>query len=133
SQVGIAGECAGIRIPEVVSRTAGAMTVSIQPTSPSQLTFGSVLYGTVSNLNTTASTMTATDKLFLTTPSSTRIELGPLATKVHVKAGGSKAITFGVTTSALTAQTGSFSLEVDAVDTAGTIQGTAIAPFTINP
>ena len=61
SQVGIAGASAGIRIPEVVSRTAGAMTVSIQPTSQSQLTFGSVLYGTVSNLNTTASTMTATD------------------------------------------------------------------------
>jgi hypothetical protein len=100
------------------------------------MTMGSSLRVDVTNVNTTGGALELRDAFTLRLPDGSELSLptyglGPASLAPDASIGGSMT---GLTTSALTSQTGRFTLEANAVDAnTGTVLGSADYPFTVEP
>ena len=120
---------AGVGSRAAPAAPAATVTVTISASSAASMTIGSAVVVTVANKNTGGSSLSVQDRVYLIEPDATRLLIGSTGT-ASVGGGGTVQLSpDAVTTSAFTSQTGSFSLEVDAVDGKGAVLGAALYLF----
>jgi hypothetical protein len=111
--------------------TTSDVTVTLAPVSATSLTIGSVYLVSITNKNNTAGTLSIADQLYLTAPDGTRFKIQKVPPRSAAAGKNMVNISIPITTTVTTTQVGSFSVEVDAVDSSNCVMGVATATVNI--